>query len=75
MPKYCVHAGGEVQVLDCEYSVDQTGCLHLDLLFREAVYNVDDWSVVHPLYVKVKGCPNAPAKEEKCSDDTVPLLS
>lgn len=76
MARYCVHAGGEIQVLDCTYSIDPTGCLHLDLITRKAVYNTDEWELIHPLYVKVGGCPNAP-KEEGCTgkdDDTPPLL-
>lgn len=75
MARYCVHAGGKIEILECQFWVTGTGTLHVqtdDGHIRE--WDMDDWSVVHPLYHKVKGCPNSPKETECQKDDTPPLL-
>lgn len=77
MARMCVHAGDKIEIVDCQFWVDEIGTLHVETRFGcSAEYDMDNWKVVHPLYDKVRGCPNSP-RGKICTgntDDVPPTL-
>lgn len=70
MTRYCVHHKNGIDVIEAEsYIVDSTGTLSLSFYDGEkgpydvATFNTEEWKLIHPLYVKVSGCPNSPKEE------------